>query len=74
MLLLWLFCDCAGRQRSCTKQHIVVSGDTCAAVLVRYLLSPDNLTALNLGLDCSSLQDGQQLCVSTDTPPPNEGA
>ena len=48
---------------ACSQYHTVVSGNTCYDLSVSYGLTLQELLNLNPGVNCNSLQIGQQLCV-----------
>ena len=60
-LLLLLFSSVL----SCSKYYTIVSGDICYNIAQNNGLDVNGLLALNLGLDCSNLQIGNQICVSS---------
>ncbi|KAJ7475694.1 hypothetical protein FB451DRAFT_253362 [Mycena latifolia] len=51
------------------KVATVASGDTCDGIRIAAGITLAQLMTFNPGLDCSLLQPGQKLCVSTGTIP-----
>lgn len=49
----------------CNKSYLVQNGDRCWQLWTQFGLTEDNFTALNPTVNCSSLQIGQPVCVSS---------
>ncbi|PKS12504.1 hypothetical protein jhhlp_000711 [Lomentospora prolificans] len=47
----------------CSQKYTVPSGSYCYLIASEHGLSVDQLVQLNSGLDCSTLQPGQEVCV-----------
>lgn len=55
-------------QKVCQTNHIVKAGETCASIIKMYNVQNENdFDASNPGLDCTNLQVGQAICISSTT-------
>jgi chitinase len=50
----------------CSQYYRVISGDICYGIAQRFNIDLNTLLSLNNGLNCNTLQIGQQICVVGD--------